>query len=436
MVAKVAAAPPPGTISSSAVDVGPKLTWGYALLMNLTFSTSGAVVTFPYTFGVLGVALSVILLLAWMAIALYANLAVVDAAIKCKAKTLGDVGEAMGGKFGRVAAEVGQIGNLAFFIPVALQLCGGTMQWLVSESNASKCLGLWTIIVWAVLVVLLQGIRSLDHGKWMTVLSILLLAIKCFVLLPYVFASEDNPLGPREAASAFGNPAVPASTWSDIAGALSSIPYGVCPIFILVEVMAEMKEPEKMKKALWLAFGGMLLFYLVPAYTAVGMWGHYVNDPITAGVGHTGASIAANLFVLFATFNDAFLGAATMFKFGRLRLMPTLVEDDFSPRGMARWLFLTGPYFLCALVVATCIPNFMMLVGFLTSLTVVLPNSALPAGLIIAKRRKAREPGTALLVPAVVGLIGLGASSFMLAGTIDDISDLTFGHFEALFCAT
>ena len=440
---KVAPKEPDEACKSSEVDNGTAiattqnerrtLAWGFAFLMNLTFSTSGAVVTYPYTFGILGVATAVLLLLGWMAIALYSTLAIVRAALKCDAKTLGDVGESMGGSWGRFAAELGQIVNLAFYIPVALQLCGDTLTWLVSNMDTTQCLGLWTFVIWAALLLLLQFMHNLHHGKWLTVLSVSLLVIKCFVNLPIMFATESNPLSSAPV-QAFGNSAVPASTWDVYAGAISSIPFGVCPIFIVVEIMAEMKEPEKIVQSLYLAFAGMLVLYVVPTIIAVTQWGYNLNDPVTVGVSYSANSVAANLFVLFATFNDAFLSSATMFKFACTRLPLSLKENDYSVQGLVKWLILTVVYFAFALIVATCIPSFMTLVGLLTSLTVVLPNATVPACFIIVDRRRAQASTASFVVPILVAIVGVGISAYILAGTIIDVTKIKFGSFENTFC--
>jgi len=426
------------------------LTWWQVALMQATFNTAGAVVTFPYACGVFGAFLGPCLLLAWMAIALYANIFIAASARRCSAKTLGDVGQDLAGRAGRIAATGLQMLNLIFLLPALLELMGDSFTYLVSLNNKQlswvSCLGVWIIVTWIIVVVGLQFIRKFDTSIWFTYISFAMVIIKAFVVFPVLFASSNNHVQDSSPAQLAGAP-VPLS-WESISWAMSIFPYSVTPVFILVENMSEMQEPADIEKALYCAFSAMFIIYTVPGVVGVSLWGWNIANPVTNGLEVGAAAITANLFLLWASINDYIISTITLAKETQARLMPAFDITKWTPAEVGRWMLLTVPYSIFAVVIATCVPSFGTLVGLLTSLTIVLENTSVPAWfMLMVRRERGSETTDALVdctdsvrwcVTATVEMAmligGVLLAAYLLAGSVAGLRGLEYSDFHSMFC--
>ena len=106
---------PPTTLRRSLGVVG-------AAFMLACWNTSSSNLLIPYAYAQLGVALGPLLQVAIQGMGLLVALGLVEATVLTKAATTGELGEIMGGKWGRFLMELSQAGNNLLWLPCAIIL--------------------------------------------------------------------------------------------------------------------------------------------------------------------------------------------------------------------------------------------------------------------------------------------------------------------------
>ena len=284
-----------------------------AVVMLTTWATAGVIITMPYIYGQFGYALGSVLLALVMSCTVYTAIFLLKVSDQCKPGTirkLGDVGEALAGRKGRILFEFFQMTNLLFYLPVALETVSISLQYLSSSSSdnsnsISNCSGMWNIITCVLMYVLIQLMNNWYHMTWLGYLLASILAIKAYALLPYSYVayqdeivSSTDYMGPMQAV---GNPD---PTWQKYAVALAGIVYAFAPVFILFEIRSSMKEPQQMKKALYISSFLQLSMYFVAGITAVALWGWNVIDPINQQIPKGWVGDVINIMIVLATSLD------------------------------------------------------------------------------------------------------------------------------------
>ena len=284
-----------------------------AVVMLTTWATAGVIITMPYIYGQFGYALGSVLLALVMSCTVYTAIFLLKVSDQCKPGTirkLGDVGEALAGRKGRILFEFFQMTNLLFYLPVALETVSISLQYLSSSpsdnsNSISNCSGMWNIITCVLMYVLIQLMNNWYHMTWLGYLSAAIVAIKAYALLPYTYVeyqdkiiSSTDYMGPSQA---MGNPY---PTWQKYAVALAGIVYAFAPVFVLFEIRSSMKEPQQMKKALYISSFLQLSMYFVAGITAVALWGWNVIDPINQQIPKGWVGDVINIMIVLATSLD------------------------------------------------------------------------------------------------------------------------------------
>ena len=99
-----------------------------ATMILATFSTTSSNIMYPACYGTLGVVLGPLLGLAVQGLMCALSLYAIEIAIVAKARTLGDLGRALGGRVGERLFIMLQFANNALFLPVALVIASGAMR--------------------------------------------------------------------------------------------------------------------------------------------------------------------------------------------------------------------------------------------------------------------------------------------------------------------
>lgn len=368
------------------------------MMMQLTFQTSGAVIGMPFAFATMGYVFALLVLILYIALCMIVVKLVADVQLRTSdakgreytepCSTLGDVGERLGGRVGRYVLRSFQLTNLYALLMVMLNLMATSLQYIANIPW--NCLGYWTLLMFAFMVLVLQVVKVWKHNATLAYGGSLLVIVKTLVLLPWAYSIYGGDI--KSLPSYVGNarPFLAPSgynDWYDFSMGLSSIIFGIAPIFIQTELTWEMKDPEKSKKATWVAMVGFGTLYAISGLTGSLVLGYPVSSPVTLMFPREGLSIALNAFVFIASIIDYIAGALVVNDFQRSALM------TFSPWCQARipaWekssrflkylihLVFTLPSSMLALIVTICIPNFEVLTSIAVAFTVSGSQTCLP----------------------------------------------------------
>jgi len=404
-----------------------------AVVMLTTWATAGVIITMPYIYGQFGYALGSVLLALVMSCTVYTATFLLKVSDQCKPGTirkLGDVGEALAGRKGRILFEFFQMTNLLFYLPVALETVSISLQYLSSSSSEnsnsiSNCSGMWNIITCVLMYVLIQLMNNWYHMKWLGYLAASIVAIKAYALLPYAYVtyqdeivSSTDYMGPSQAV---GNPD---PTWQNYAVALAGIVYAFAPVFILFEVRTSMKEPQQIKKALYISSFLQLSMYFVAGITAVALWGWNVTDPINQQIPSTGwVGDVINITIVLATMLDYCIASKVLNAWFKATFLSSW-SDTIGTK-----LLYTLPTTIVAISCVLLIPGFSSMIGILSSIAIVsMTTWAVPFAWELGGRAYQANRKIMLLVL----IVGILVNVFALAGSIDAAATATFS--SNMFC--
>mmetsp|Transcript_14147 Transcript_14147/g.34040 ORF Transcript_14147/g.34040 Transcript_14147/m.34040 type:complete len:457 (-) Transcript_14147:9-1379(-) len=345
-----------------------KLSFHKAVIILTTWSTSGAVVAIPWAFGQLGYVLGPCLLIATVGFILLFNTFLLDVADSTSAATatFGDIGHHLGGKFGRTVFVGFQITNLVFYMPVALETIGVSIEYI----SHGDCLGYWNIITFGGLYLFVQVMQCWEHVSWIGYITVSMVVAKALGFLPYSYVEYQDDIRNSsdydyETALPFGNPS---PTWYDISTAIATLFYSFAPIFVLMEVRNDMKEPRECKRALSVSAILQVVIYIVAGVTCVALWGYDVADPITLQIPYSWVGYLLNIFVVVAVCLDYAISAKVVNDLFRNKCFP----DTWTTHPkLWQQLLYTLPTAVFSLVVPLAVPNFSTLIGLLTGITII-----------------------------------------------------------------
>lgn len=411
-----------GTLSRLEVELPPpppkednkKLSWWGVVATQTTFSTSGALVSIPFAFGQIGYVLGPMLLVGWAVLCLGVNCWLVDVALDANCRTLPEVGRALAGDGGRRLVHLVQMANLIVFLPVVLNLTAGALQYVAD--TPWDCIGYWNILCAGGLFGLLQVLRRWSHASWLAYATCCICLCKATSLLPYAYVhyKSDVQAKPTYASAwAFG---APENSWGNWGLALACFPYAITPVFIVVETLAEAREPERYKSALVAAAGCMCAMYLVAGLVAVQYWGWDLSNPVTLQVPRGWVGITLNVFLAMASMLD-YVIASLVVNREVARLFPEWP-----------WVLQSLPSTIVAVVLVCSIPSFGTLVGILTGFTIVGANTFVVT--LCWTLGSYDRLGSKLLHLATV--LGVPLSGYVIAASVKSAMDASYA--SNFFC--
>lgn len=432
------------------------------LMMQMTFQTSGAVVGMPFAFATMGYIFALLMLIFYIIICMIVVKLIADVQIKTQdakgreytepCTTLGDVGERLGGKLGRYLLRSFQLANLYALLMVMLNLMATSIQYVANFPW--NCLGYWTLLMFALMVLVLQVIKVWKHNATLAYGGSLLVCIKTLVLLPWSYAiySGDIKSSPSYVGSA--KPFLAPSgynDWYDFSMGLSSIIWGIAPIFIQTELTWEMKNPLQTRNATWGALIGFGTLYAVAGLTGALMLGYPITSPVTLMFPREGLAIAINIFVFLASIIDYIAGALVVNDFQRSLLftispwcretIPAKEKASKLYKYLIHFIF-TLPSSILALIVTLCIPDFEVLTSIVVAFTVSGSQTCLPTlcwyyGLKlynIGKEQLKHWVGNAFL--HFISAFGIILTGYLVAGSLYSFVDtyILGGSTSSFFC--
>lgn len=419
------------------------------MMMQLTFQTSGAVIGMPFAFATMGYVFALLVLVIYIILCMIVVKLVADVQLRTRdakgeeythpCTTLGDIGERLGGRVGRYLLRSFQLANLYALLMVMLNLMATSVQYIAN--SPWNCLGYWTLILFAFMIVVLQCIKVWKHNALLAYGGSLLVCIKTLVLLPWAYSIYQGDIKALPSYVGDAKPFLAPSgynDWYDFSMGLSSIIWGIAPIFIQTELTWEMKDPGQAKKATWAALVGFGTLYAIAGLTGSLMLGYPISSPVTLMFPREGLSITLNAFVFFASIIDYIAGALVVNDFQRSLLMSmspwcqTVILAKEKSSKMFKYLIhflFTLPSSVLALIVTLCIPDFEVLTSIVVAFTVsgsqtCLPTMAWYYGLKLFKLSKEQQKNwvgnPSFHVITVVGLIITG---YLVAGSMYSFVD-------------
>lgn len=380
-----------------------------------TFSTTSSNVMYPWTYGRLGAVLGPLLGLSLQTLMCAIALLVARLAVELRCSTFGELGEAIGGRWGGLLLRGAQAANNALFLPVALVLSadalrqmvliamgcdtanavddGGACGWFQCNVNS---LMLVSLFAWPVLLLA----RDVGDLSWNSLLSVALILVQSVIICAYPAFNAPTDVV-HEPVGLFGPSG--AVLWSDVFGAMGTFLYSFCPLFLAIEVAHGMSDPTAITRAILYSYGFNLLNYVPVGLAVVAAWGGRVTDPVTSAMGTGAAAGVCNFILLYSTFLDFAICGAVLNRELQSLYLPAF-DRQWSLRNLPTWMLITLPSLLFALVFALFVPKLDSLTGMLTAFCV--PSAMLfgPAGLLLWRQHRARARDAALEADTVLAL--------------------------------
>jgi len=432
------------------------------LMMQMTFQTSGAVIGMPFAFATMGYIFALLVLIFYIILCMIVVKLIADVQLRTTdahgkeytepCTTLGDVGDRMGGRLGRYILRSFQLANLYALLMVMLNLMATSLQYV--SNFPWNCLGYWTLLMFAFMVLVLQVVKVWKHNATLAYGGTLLVCVKTLVLLPWAYGIYGGDIKDSPSYVGSAKPFLAPSgynDWYDFSMGLSSIIWGIAPIFIQTELTWEMKNPLQTRNATWGALIGFGSLYCIAGLTGSLMLGYPVTSPVTLMFPRGGLAIAINIFVFLASIIDYIAGALVVNDFQRSLLFSTSAwcRETIPAREQASKMskyfihfLLTLPSSILALIVTICIPDFEVLTSIVVAFTVSGSQTCLPTlcwyyGLKLYKIGKEQMKdwvGNPFL--HFISVFGLILTGYLVAGSIYSFVDtyILGGSTSSFFC--
>jgi len=340
---------------------------------------------------------------------------VIEAALKTNSKTLGELGEKLGGTWGRITLAGSQILFAQLWLPVGVILVTQAMQAIFPNSEWWQCNINPTALFAFLGFGLAQVARNLGHAMWLAYASVSLLGVMslCILIALMTDTSTEGDGGPGRIhtwdAIAGGSTRVDAEgnsryAWYNIFSALGVFIYSCLPNCIVVETMAQMEHPEEMHKAAKISFAFYVLVYLLTGVVGCLYWGGDVALPMTNVMKNDIFGVTANLILVYCTLLDFVIGATTVNRF-----VQDLIDPDYdfawNTKGTIKWFMYSLPASILSTLMALFIPKLESLTGILNSITgSTLQLTGIAVLLLLLKTEMVQAHRGLIVLVAVAGL--------------------------------
>jgi hypothetical protein len=163
---------------------------------------------------------------------------------------------------GRILFCTFQIGNQVLYLPLLIENISLALEYL-SGYALGGCSGIWKIIVFFIVFMLVNIVKTWHHVAAITYTSFTIAILQAFVLIPYASVHYQDDIQEAKEytpAQLFGSPG---ATWHSVGVAMGTIAFALTPIFISVEMMNDMEQPEQIINILETSILIDLSLYLV-----------------------------------------------------------------------------------------------------------------------------------------------------------------------------
>lgn len=349
--------------------------WDIVVLQS-SYATAGGIVVTPYIFGIYGYIGGPLVLLAYSILTFGLHTMVCDLVIQSgkRLRTLGEFGEYLAGPLGRRILSTLQYLNFVTYMPMALVNIAFSLQYLFNFPFGG-CLGWWNLISGGLVFLVLLFVRKWKEGAWASYAMISITFIQGVVLLPIAMVQfQDEYYENIETGKPIPFGSDPPTPWFDYGLGFPAFFY--CGIYILVETMADAKDPREYKKAFNYAYVVMFNLYTYAGLICIFIWGWNVWFPIYPMIPVSAVGILIVIGILLPTFLDYILSAFVIDNaiervFPHEKFAQKASSSPYGPVGFAYQAVKVFPPTALSIVLCTLVPNFLTLSGISTAFSVV-----------------------------------------------------------------
>jgi len=360
------------------------------------WNTSSSNLLIPYAYAQLGVALGPIVQVAIQGMGLLVALGLVEATIVTGASTTGELGETIGGAWGRLLMEASQVGNNLLWLPCAIVLMVDSGQVVLAGTWVSRCNIRLALPFMLLGFVLVQVGRTYANQHMATVagVSCVLIIVQSACIIGLALTSD---VGYTNVAYSLFLPST--STWYDIANGVSCLLYSFAPCFVIVEIVNAMEKPSDAKMAVILAWVFSSSLYFVIGVSVVLAWGGGVEEPITDNMGTGTLAVVAATITILSTAYDYVISATVV---NRLILQFTKSDCDPTDNSWAtaiEFASATLPVAIATALIVSFVPQLDSEVGLITGTCITGSGLVLPSWYFL----RWRKPGASSEHEALLG---------------------------------
>ncbi|CAN9282283.1 unnamed protein product [Alternaria alternata] len=342
-----------------------------------------------------------------------------------------DVGEMMGGKFGK---EFMSVAFMLWWICVAAAGFSSISTALNALSLHGACTAVFVAVA-AVIGFLTGSIRTLGKISWLAWAGVISI-ITALLTLTIAVGLQDRPAAaPQDGPfvsdyKLIGNP-----TFIEAMSALNTFVFAYAGTPAFFAIMSEMRDPRDYNKAMYICQGTMTAIYIIVGVVVYYFCGSYVASP---ALGSAGPLLKRVCYGLAITGLIASTCLVTHYpaKYVFLRIMKGskhLVSN--SKTHWITWLSCTLGVILAAYVICSAVPNFGSLISLVGALLATFMSMQPLGAMWLYDNLKRPNKGTKWVIGVVwasfVILIGtfimVAGSYSAIVGIIDDYNSGTSG---------
>ncbi|KAG4032103.1 hypothetical protein MFRU_007g00170 [Monilinia fructicola] len=417
-----------------------------------------AIMSFPWSYSVLGLVPGLILTVVVAFLVLYTSLVLWEFCMRHpELRDVCDVGQMLfGGRWAWHATAVMFLLNNTFIQGLHVLT---TAKYLNTITNHSQCTVVFAVIA-AVICWVCSVPRTFSALSWLATASAIFTFIS--VMLATIFSGiEDHPLGynpdPTSIIAATGLhggaptvTAIPVKGVTFVAGfnAFLNISYTFIGQITIPSFMAEMKNPKDFPKALWaVTIAEVIVFSLVGAIIYAFTGNQYMSAP---AFGSLGRKLYVDISFSFMIPTLIFLGVLYASVSGRFIVLRIFQSNkrhltEHTVKGWAVWIGILAVTWLGAFIIAEVIPFFSDLLSLMSSLFDSFFGFIFWGVAYIRMRRVDHGPGWMRKTSKVglgfniliicIGLLFLGAGTYTsVQSIVDGYNSGSFGG--AFTCAS
>eukprot|EP00658_Telonema_sp_P-2_P067192 TRINITY_DN56126_c0_g4_i1.p1 TRINITY_DN56126_c0_g4~~TRINITY_DN56126_c0_g4_i1.p1 ORF type:complete len:302 (+),score=89.12 TRINITY_DN56126_c0_g4_i1:114-1019(+) len=224
----------------------------------------------------------------------------------------------------------------------------------------------------AVVMLCFSQVKSLEELGWTAVFGVSSITVPIVIVFIHAFVHEapagDDTLLNTE------------TTWGAcMSNLVGGVVFAYSGQILFPNFIASMKEPDEFPKCVFMSSSCMFAIYMVVAGLGYALLGKSVKSPITSDLGKAGASVVAEIVLIFHVVVGYAISANVFNGFVFYKIFPEADKMSADLSTKCFWFLITLGTIAVAFVIANVIPVFSDIVNLQGSTLGVLITYNLPA---------------------------------------------------------